>query len=130
MTVTERKLGYAFGLLGGGLTALAGLFSLVLGAVDLATGRMFGALASGTAGIALLVVGGLALLFAYLAYRDWSDRPLVAGVLLVVLAAISWALLGLGGNVLSILGGIFVFLAGVLFMVGPVRTSVSSAATS
>jgi hypothetical protein len=130
MTVTERKLGYAFGLLGGGLTALAGLVSLVVGAVDLAMGRMFGAMDAGTAGIALLVVGGLALLFAYLAYRDWSDRPIVAGVLLVVLAAIAWGLLGLGGSFLALLGGIFVFLAGVLFLVGPVRTTVGTAVPS
>jgi hypothetical protein len=127
-TLTERNLGFGFGMLGGGLVALAGLVSLVVGAIDLAIGRYFGALNAGTEGIVLLVIGGLAMLFAYLSHRTWKDRPIVGGVLLVVIAALGWGVLGLGANVIALVGAIFVFLAGVLYLVVPLKTSVTSAA--
>lgn len=128
--LTERNLGFGFGLLGGGLVVLAGLVSLVVGAVDLAMGRLFGAMSAGTEGVVLLVIGGLALLFAYLAHRAWKDRPIVGGVLLVVIAALGWGVLGLGANVIALVGAIFVFLSGVLFLVEPLKSGVTSAATA
>jgi len=129
-TITERSLGFGFGLLGGALIALAGLVSLVVGTVDLATGRSFSALNAGSEGIVLLIVGALAIFFAYLAHRPWRDQPVVSGVLLVVLATIGWGILGLGVNVLGLVGALFVFLAGVLYLVGPLRSEIHAAATA
>jgi hypothetical protein len=129
-TITERSLGFGFGLLGGALIALAGLVSLVVGTVDLATGRSFSALNAGSEGIVLLIVGALAIFFAYLAHRPWRDQPVVSGILLVVLATIGWGVLGLGVNVLGLVGALFVFLAGVLYLVGPLRSEIHAAATA
>jgi hypothetical protein len=128
--LTERTLGFGFGLLGGGLIVLAAIVSLVVGAVDLVTGRTFGALSAGTEAVVLFVVGALALLFAYLAHRSWKDRPIVSGVLLVVIAAVGWGVLGFGGSVIALIGAIFVFLAGVLYLLVPVKSSIASAASA
>ena len=128
--LTEQRIGYGFGLLGAALIALGGLVSLVIGAVDLAAGRPVGALGAASAAVVLLVVGGLAAFFAWLGRHDWSARPLVSGILLVVLAAIGWASVGLGANLLGLLGSLFVFLAGVLYLVQPAQKAVASLATA
>ncbi|MDE1822168.1 MAG: hypothetical protein KGJ23_04490 [Euryarchaeota archaeon] len=126
--ITEKRLGYGLGLLGGLLIGLAGLVSLFTSAVNLAVGRAAGAIGYGSEGIVLLILGGLALLFAHLGYRQWNDRPIVSGVLLVVVAALGWGVLGLGSNVIAFLGAIFVLLAGVLYLVVPVSTRVAQPA--
>jgi hypothetical protein len=128
--LTERRLGYGFGLLGGGLILLGALVSLVTGAIDLVASHPFGALGAMSAAVILFVVGGLALFFAYLGHRAWSDRPLASGILLVLLAGIGWLVLGLGGNVIALIGALFVFLAGVLMLIEPTRHAVSAAVTS
>lgn len=128
--LTERRLGYGFGLLGGGLILLGALVSVVTGTVDFVTQHMFGALGAMSAAVILFVVGGLALFFAYLGHKAWSDRPLVSGILLVLLAGIGWLALGLGANVIALVGALFVFLAGVLFLIEPTRHAVSTAVTS
>jgi hypothetical protein len=124
--LTERNLGYVFGLLGGALFVLGAIVSVVLGAADLLTGRLYGALSAGAEAVILLLVGGLTLFFAYLGHRPWKDRPIVSGVLLVVTAAIGWGVLGLGGNLVALIGAIFAFLAGVLLMVTPLTRRVAS----
>ena len=126
--LTERRLGFMFGLLGGALIALGGLVSLVASAADMFVGRMFAAANAGSLGLVLFVVGGLALLFSWLGRRNWKDRPLVSGVMLVVIAAIGWGVLGFGANLIALIGAIFVFLAGILYLVEPVRREVHAVA--
>jgi len=128
--LTERGLGYGFGLLGGVLLLVGSLVSFLFGVVDLATGHPFGALAAATLGVLWLVIGALALFFAYLGYHGWSDRPLASAVLLVVLAVVGWAFLGLGANVVVLVGGLFALLGGVLFLVQPAKQLASSIVTA
>lgn len=128
--LTERKLGWGFGLLGGLLIVAGAVVSAVVGTLDLAMGRFTGAFGAGSVAVLLFVVGALALFFAYLAHRTWSDRPIVAGVLLVVIAAIGWGVTGFGGSLLALLGALFVFLAGLLFLLQPALSSVKTLATA
>jgi hypothetical protein len=109
------------------LILLGSLLSLLVGVVDLAIGRPLGAVNSASLALILLVVGGLALFFAWLARHDWSDRPMASGVLLVVIATVGWAFLGLGENVISLVGALFVLLGGVLYLVEPAKRIVASA---
>jgi hypothetical protein len=129
--LTERRLGWGFGLLGAVLIGVGGLVALIASAADLVTSRMPGAAFLGATALVLLVLAGLAFVFAYLGYHTWSDRPLVSGVLLVVIAAVAWAALGFGANVFAVIGALFVFLAGVLYIVGPAvhgaKTALSTA---
>jgi hypothetical protein len=117
--LTERRLGWGFGLLGSVLIGVGGLLALIAGVADLIRGHNGGALGWGTTAIVLFVLAALAYFFVYLGHRTWSDRPLVSGVLLIVIAAVGWAALGLGANVLALVGALFVFLAGVLYMIVP-----------
>lgn len=127
--LTERSLGYGFGILGGALVLVGALVSLAVAVFDLVTGRG-GAFAAGTEAVILVVLGGLALFFAYLGHRAWGDLPLTTGVLLIVIAVIAWVTLGLGMDLVALLGAIFVFLAGVLYLIEPVtaRIRISPAA--
>jgi CHASE2 domain-containing sensor protein len=128
--MSEHRLGYIFGLLGGGLIALGGLLSLASGTVDFAMGRMFNAIDATGDAIVLFVVGGLAMLFAWLSRHDWSSRPLASGVVLVVLSVVGWAVLGVGVNFVAVVGSILVFLAGVLFLLEPAKRAVTTVAAS
>jgi len=128
--LTERKLGWGFGLLGGVLIMAGAVVSALVGTFDLATGRLTGALYAGSAAVLLFAVGALALFFSYLAHRPWSDKPIVAGILLVVIAAIGWGVTGFGGNVFALLGALFVFLAGLLFLLQPALSGVKTLATA
>jgi hypothetical protein len=128
--LTERRLGYGFGLLGGALILFGSLVSLLVGIVDLAVGRPLAAIGSVNLAGVLLVVGALTLFVTWLAYHEWKDRPLSGGVLLVVLAAVGWALLGLGENVISLIGALFVFVGGVLLLVDPAQRAVATLATA
>ncbi len=117
-TLTERNLAYGFGLLGGLLFLLAALVSAVIGTVDFASGRFAGALGSADSAIVLIVLGALALLFAYLGHHEWSDRPIVTGIALIAVAIIGWAAAP-GLNLAAILAPIFVLLAGLVYLVSP-----------
>jgi CHASE2 domain-containing sensor protein len=128
--LSEHRLGYIFGLLGGGLIALGGLVSLVTGTVDLAMGRAFGAVAATTDAVVLFVIGGLAMLFAWLSRHEWSSRPLASGVVLVVLSVIGWAVFGVGVNLIAVIGTILVFLAGILFLLEPAKKAMTSPVSS
>ena len=127
---TEQRLAYGFGLLGAGLIALGGLVTLVTGAADLALGHPLGALGAVSAAIVLLVVGGLAGFFAWIGRHDWSDRPLASGILLIVIAVLGWAVVGIDASLLALIGSLFVFLAGILFVLAPARRAASTGASA
>jgi len=69
-------------------------------------------------------------LFAHLGEHGWKDRPLATGALLVVLAAVGWVALGLGTNLLALVGGILALLAGVLYVIEPAQHAVSRIAAA
>ena len=122
--VTEQRLGFGFGLLGGILIGLGGLVSLLLGTADLILGRPIGALNAASEGVLLLVVGGLALLFSWLAHRSWADHPITNGVMLMMVAVVGWVVVGIGSSLLGLVGSLFVFLAGVLYLVDPAQRAI------
>jgi len=117
--LTERWIAHLFGLIGGALVIVGGLVTAAFGFGSLLLGHAFGGLATLGEAIVLVVVGGLILLFAYLGEHEWSARPVASGVLLVLLALIAWAVLGLGPSILALLGGIFALLAGALYLIEP-----------
>jgi hypothetical protein len=128
---TERAMGHLFGLVGGLLILVGGLVAVAFGFVDLALGRMIGAAGALGGAVVLFVVGALVLLFTHLGEHGWKERPVAPGVLLVILAAIGWAALGLGANLIALVGGILTLLAGVLYLIEPAQHAVSKiAATS
>ncbi|HEV2165486.1 MAG TPA: hypothetical protein VGS23_00685 [Thermoplasmata archaeon] len=129
-SLTERNIGYAFGLLGALLIGLGAILALALGAADLVIGRSIGAASMVGESVVLFVVACLAGFFAYLGNHGWSDRPFVSGVILVVVALLGWGLLGVGTDLLAIVGGIFVFLGGVLYLVEPTKRAVIAAASA
>ncbi len=128
--LTEPRLGYGFGLLGGALIGLGGVVSLIVGAVELVRGRPFGAIGAAGNAVVLFVVGGLAMFFAWLARHDWRARPFASGVLLAVLAVVGWVIVGLDTSLLALVGSLLVFLAGVLFLIEPARRVVSPPASA
>jgi hypothetical protein len=128
--LSERTIGGLFGLLGGGLLLIAALVSVVVGAVDAALGHPLGAIGAVSAAVALGVVGLLSLFFTYLAYRPWRERPLTGGILLIVLAAVGWGVLAFGANILAVLGVLFVFLAGLLFLIPATIAGAKTLATA
>lgn len=126
----EQRFGYLFGLLGGLLIALGGLVALVVGMTDVVLGRSIAALNAESGAVVLFVVGGLAAFFAWLGRHEWNNRPLAAGLVLVVLAVLGWFVMGLGTNVLALVGALFVFLAGILYLVDPAKKVVGHAMTA
>jgi hypothetical protein len=127
---SERAIGHLLGLVGGLLIVIGGIVAAAFGFGDLVLGRAFGAAAALSEGIVLVVVGGLVLLFAHMGEHAWRDRPFVSGVLLVVLALVGWAVLGLGVNLLALVGGIFALLAGVLYLVEPAQRAAKALAAA
>lgn len=121
-TWTERTLAFGFGLLGGLLFLVAALVSFGVGMADTLLGRWSGAVDAGSAAVLLAVVGGLALFFAYLGHREWSNRPIVTGAALVAVAVIGWVTLAAGVDLLTVLAAIFVFLAGLLTLASPIAS--------
>lgn len=82
---------------------------------------MTGAAAAVSGAIVLFVVGVLVLLFTHLGEHGLKERPFTTGVMLVVLAIVGWAALGLGSNVVAIVGGVFALMGGVLYLIEPTR---------
>jgi hypothetical protein len=122
-----KRLGHAFGILGGALLALGGLVALVFGAVVLALGHPIYAIDVVSTAIVLFVVGGLAIVFTHLGRRESTEGAAVAGVLLVAVAVVGWAMLGVGANVLALVGALLVFFAGLLYLVDPAKRVVTTA---
>jgi hypothetical protein len=127
--LTERSLGWGFGLLGGLLFLAGALVAFIAGSVDLAFGHTLSAVGNGTAAVVLLALGALALLFSFLAHGRWKGHPLTPGILLVVTGAIGWGFLGFG-NVLALVGALFVFLAGLLFLIPSAVSGVRTLASA
>jgi hypothetical protein len=125
-----KRLGHTFGILGGALIVLGALVALVFGAVVLAFGHPVYAIGVVSAALVLFVVGGLAMFFAHLGQRESYEGSAVAGVLLLAVAVVGWAMLGLGANVLALIGALFVFFGGLLFLVDPAKRVVASAVPS
>lgn len=128
--LTEGRLGFGFGLIGGLLFLVGALVALGVGIVELAAGRYNGAVASWAETVLLFVFGGLAIFFAYIGDHEWKARPFAAGLLLLVIGVLGWASVGLGASLLGIIGGVFVVLAGVLYMVQPMSQAFRTAITS
>ncbi len=129
-TTTERTMGHLFGLVGGLLILVGGLVAVIFGFADLALGRALGAAGALGEAVVLFVVGALVLLFAHLGEHGWKERPVASGVMLVVLAVIGWAVLGMGGNLLAFVGGILALLAGVLYLIEPAQHAVTRIAST
>jgi hypothetical protein len=129
-STTERTLGHLFGLVGGLLILVGGLIALAFGIADGVIGHTLAAAGALSEAMVLFVVGGLVLLFAHLGEHGWADRSFATGLMLVILAIIGWAVLGLGSNVVALVGGILVLLAGVLYLIEPTKRAVSALATS
>ena len=129
---TARNLGFAFGLVGGGLLIAAAIVAAVSAGIDYASAHAATAAitASTTASVVLFVLGGLVLFFAYLGQKAWRDRPIASGIVLVVLAAVGLGVLGLGAGGIALVGAILVLIAGVLFLVEPATTMARSTATT
>jgi hypothetical protein len=131
METNERAIGHLFGIVGGALMWLGGIVAAAFGIAAAAMGHGLGfELALLSEAILLFVVGGLVLLFAHLGEHGWRDRPLASGILLVVLAVVGWGVLGLGGNLLAVVGALFAFLAGVLYLIEPTRHAAQSLVAS
>jgi hypothetical protein len=127
MDTSERGIAHLFGIVGGGLLWLGGIVAAAFGVADAILGRGFGMeLALLSEAVLLFVVGGLVLVFSHLGTHEWRDRSLASGILLVVLAVVGWGILGLGGNVLALVGALFAFLAGVIFLIDPTRHAARS----
>jgi len=129
-TTTERTMGHLFGLLGGLLILVGGLVAAIFGFANLALGRTLGAAGSLSEAVVLFVVGALVLLFAQLGEHGWKERPVAAGVMLVILAVVGWAVMGTGANVLALIGGILALLAGVLYLIEPAQHVVARVASA
>jgi hypothetical protein len=125
--ITERALGFGFGVLGGLLIALAAFIGLLIGGFDLAMGRLPAAVDAESEALVLAVLGGLGMLFAFLGHRPWADRPVTSGVLLLLIAVLAWATVGPAESVLALVGILFVLLAGVLYLIPPARYTVRRA---
>jgi hypothetical protein len=110
-------VGLLFGLLGALLIVLEGLWDLVLGAVILAFGHVgfaFGTWSQGLVFVLLgLVLGG----FALFGRSRGGDRSLAAGVVMVVVPVLGFALLGFLDGVLVLVGAVFVLIGGLLYLV-------------
>jgi hypothetical protein len=128
-SLTERALGHLFGLIGGALFIVGGVVAAAIAFADMILGHPFAAMGALGEAAVLAVVGALVLLFAYLGEHEWKERPVASGVLLVLLALIGWAVLGLGVNVLALVGGIFALLAGALYLIEPTQRAVTTLAT-
>lgn len=127
---SEQRLGYVFGLLGALLIGLGALVAVLMGAAEAITGRTVAAFNSESAAVVWFVVAGLAAAFAWMGRRQWSSRPLTSGVLLIAVAVVGWAVVGVSSSLLAVIGSLFVFLAGLLYLLEPAKKAVSQIATA
>jgi hypothetical protein len=127
--LNERTVGWGLGLVGGLLFGVGGLLALALGTFNLAIGHSLAGIGDFGAAIAMLVVGGLALLFTYLANGAWKGYALTPAIGLLLVGAVGGLWLGTV-SILGLLGGLFVFLAGLLYLIPPAIVGVKSIATA
>lgn len=128
--LTERWLGHLLGLIGGALLTVGAVIAAAFGVADLILGHAASAMGASGETVVWVVLGGLVLLFAYLGEHDWKDKPVVSGVLLVLLALISWGVMALGVNALALVGGILAMVAGALYLIEPGQRAFRAVASS
>jgi hypothetical protein len=75
-------------------------------------------------------MAALVLVFAHLGEHAWKDKPGTTGLILLVLALVGWIGLGVGSNVVSLVGALLTVVGGVLYLIGPTHRVVSSVARS
>ncbi|MCI4351069.1 MAG: hypothetical protein L3K15_06115 [Thermoplasmata archaeon] len=114
--LTERTLGFAFGIAGAVLVAISALVRFVGGFVDAGLGHLSGAVDAWGGAFVFLVLAGVLGLFAYLGHRRWSARPMSSGVVLVVVSVVSWFALDVSGSILALVGVFLVFVGGLLYL--------------
>ena len=111
-----RGLAFLFGLLAALLFVVAGVVDLVGGVVFFAFGHggpAIGALSRSVIDVVFgILVGG----FTIFGHSGVRDRAVAAGVILVVLALLSWLALGVGG-LLGLFAALFALIAGILYLV-------------
>jgi hypothetical protein len=115
-SLTERTLGFGFGIAGAVLVAISALVRFVGGVVDVAMGHATSAADAWGGAFVFLVLAGVTGLFAYLGYRRWGTRPYTAGVVLVVVSLVSWLALGVDGSVLALVGVFLALVGGLLYL--------------
>jgi len=118
---TEERIAFGLGLLGGLVFLLAAFLALIIGSVDLASDRLNGTLAAGSQALLLAALGALGGLFAYLGYHEWRDRPFSAALLLILVAVIGVMIGGPGTGALPLVGAMLVGLAGILYLLEPMK---------
>ncbi len=114
---SDRRIGSIFGYLGAALLGIGGIVRLVAGIVDLAGGRSARAFGAFEEALLLIAVALIVGFFAALGSSRATERSLGAGVVLIVLALVGWAILGFGSGVLGLLGIVMVLVAGIVFVV-------------
>lgn len=117
MAETDRGIATVLGLVGAVLFGFEGFLDLLRGVIYLAVGHGVRAFGPWDEALLLIVVAILVALFSVLGGSRRSDRALLAGVVLVVIAIVGWLALGFGTGVLALLGSVFVLLGGVVFLV-------------
>jgi hypothetical protein len=127
---TERSLGHVLALVGGVLIGLGAIVAFLFGSAELLIGHLMMGVGAIAEAFVLLVMAALVLVFAHLGEHAWKDKPGTNGLILVVLALVGWIGLGVGSNVVSLVGALLVVLAGVLYLIGPTHRVAASVARS
>jgi len=112
----ERNLGFLFGGLGALLLVVAGVLDFFGAFVSIALGFGHPALGLFTRSVIDVIVGLLVGLFALYGRSVDRDRTFSAGVVLIVLAVVGWFGLGLGADIVGLLGALFALIGGILYV--------------
>ena len=112
----NERAGFLLGVIGGILYLLSAVLTLLGGTVLalLGHGGPYGLLNAAGGFVVQAAIGILALVFASVAVRSGRESGLAGGVVLVLLALVTW--LVVGRSVLLILGGLLVLIGGVLLI--------------
>ena len=124
--LSESRLAGLLGYLGAASFGVGALVALVGGTAALAVGRLGGALGLWSESVLLLLLGGLAALFSWLARHDWKARTGATGAMLVLVALIGAVLLGFDGSLFGLVGVVLALVAGVLGLVAPVQRALAA----
>jgi hypothetical protein len=127
---SEERIGFLLGILGGLMFVLGAILAFVTGSIDLVTGRLVVGLSVGTESFLLAVLGVLSGLFAYLGYRAWRARPFSAALMLLIVAVIGAMSSGPGAAGLPLVGAVLVGLAGILYLIEPMKRAAHYVATA
>jgi hypothetical protein len=115
----DRRYGTILGAIAAILLVLDGIVSILRGFLFLAFGYGFRVVtAEFGQSIVFIGLGILVGLLAFFGRRGVEDRPMIAGIGMIVLAIVGWFALGLGGGLLGILSAVLMLLSGVFFLIG------------